>query len=174
MGKLKGPKPVRTFYIHPDGGWIHLRVFIWKTKNDMYVALPDKGPYVFAAISCGGDRYVEVKRNGRTRYQFCGEIGQLHFHEDQVRTGIITHECCHGAHTYFRYRKRFDPIVILDSTRNYGRRSVKDTEEAFCWVMGNMVREFFCRLDKRRGKLTCSPSWFRPVRFRKLYWNKRS
>ena len=162
MRKLKVPRPLRRFYLYPDGGWIHFRVFIWKTQHDMWLALPDKGAN-FAAISCGGERYVKRKK----RWQFRGEIGQLHFYHDSARTGIITHECCHAAHTYFRFRKWFAPIVVKDdSPYRPGRKWVTNREEVFCWVMGNLVREFIVRREKLCCQPKAMPNWFNPVKFR--------
>lgn len=170
MRKLKVPRPLRRFYLYPDGGWIHFRVFIWKTQHDMFLALPDKGTN-YEAISCGGERYVEVKK----RWQFCGEIGQLHFHYDSARMGIITHECCHAAHAYFRFRRWFDPVIVSDERHNSSRKWVTDREEAFCWIIGNLVREFIFRWQKMRGKAKAAPNWFNPVKFRvhakPLSWN---
>lgn len=164
MRKLKGPKPLRTFYLYPDGGWIHFRVFVWKTKHDMYLAIPNQRTYNFEAISVGGDRYVQVGK----RWQFCGEIGQLHFYEDTVRTGIITHECCHAAYAYFRFRRWFQPVVYKDRTMPGSRReSVTQREECFCWIMGNLVREFIFRYHRMRGEPKAAPGWFKPVRFRR-------
>lgn len=156
--KLKGPKPLRRFDIFPDGGWIHFRCYIWKTKNDMYQALP--APHNFAAISCGGEIYKEIKN----RLVFSGCIGELHFFDKQCRTSIITHELCHACHRYFRFRRWFQPLVFKKQTN---RRWVNEKEEMFCWIIANLVREFMVRLHKQSGNLKNFPLWFERVKFRR-------
>lgn len=169
MGKSKTPRPLRHFYLHPDGDWIHFRVFIWKTKDDMFASTRCKEKN-FEAIHQGGERYVKHKG----RWTFCGELGQLHFYEDSARCGIIVHECCHAAHAYFRFRSWFQPVVVKDPKRNKSRASVSDREEAFCWIMGNLFREFQFRWQRCLGNGKCAPSWFSVVKFRRHRWTDPS
>lgn len=163
LGEVK-PKPLRQFDIHPDGGWIHFSVFIWKTKTDMHAALSPQQPN-YEAISLGGHNYKLIGN----RWRFTGRIGQLHFYNDSVRTGIITHECCHAAHSYFRFRKRMCPIVL---PKQADRSKCSEREEAFCWIMGNLVREFTLCLHHKRKGLKCAPNWFKQVPFFKVSYPK--
>jgi hypothetical protein len=132
------PRRNRDFNLFPDGGFLFIRVRVHKNKRVMRYALRHRHPGRCEAVCCGGDAYV--KKDGH--YWFSGKFAEVHLHSDYFGIGVISHELCHATHEYFRSLRHHRLGHVI--SRKVDPRMASQQEEAFCWVLGNLVRQF-CR-----------------------------
>lgn len=143
-------KPQQTFYVFPDNGKVFFHVKVWRTKADFHRFLRRSRGY--------------SKKNAETIIALCVEmgtynsktlavgccIGELNFYHYRFRMGIVAHECAHATLRYFDFRRRYD--------QSTGRNGVG--EEAFCWVLGNLVSDIVWKHNHYRSRRVCSlPYW---------------
>lgn len=141
MPRLPKRPLLASFKVFPKGRWFHFRVFVWKRRRDMLVAL-HKG-HIADIAHCEAicvSNTVYACSNGRSR--MTGLIGQIHFHRHSFMMGVITHEAGHAALAYCR-RARVSPVEPGDGVK------ASRGEETFCWVLGNVARQIVLKAERQ-------------------------
>lgn len=130
------------FKIHPRGRWHFFTVFVWKRVEDMRRELKRCGVRRTAhteAICCCNE-VINVSPDGKVRRTGC--MGQIHFHRGSFSMGIITHECGHAALAWVRHKG-------IDPAHSDGSGDASESEEAFCWVLGNLARQVVLKTSRQ-------------------------
>ncbi len=118
-------------------------VSIYPTKKGMYRHVDSMGydtPHEYEAI-CLSYSSTIVEEDGSTTVTKC--IGELVFYFDSLGSGIVSHECCHGA---FRYLEHIgNPYVTPNEEEclKTGGIAVDSPEEIYCLAQGFMVNQFW-------------------------------
>lgn len=132
------PKPVHRFRIYPSPGtpWRY-EVCLFASERPMYdygraVWNQDSENYhaVCLSLAC-----TELKRSRK--------MGEMLFSLRNLTTGLIVHECVHGAHHHFQLRLGQHAIVINSEGSGHA------TEEAVALFASNLVSQMFKELEQR-------------------------
>lgn len=132
----------KTFRLYPDLHWLYVDVIIHHNKKAMYKALPQCKPHTFDGICRSWVTIFDRVDAGSKRFFISQpKVGEIHLHRGRCTVGISSHEICHAVHHYFWLRRRSNAGQVL---RDYNPRwnDCSTREEAFCWVMGEMYRQF--------------------------------
>lgn len=146
---------IKRFKLYPDCHWVYYEVFIHDTREAMRKANP------------GNDDADGLCRGWLTGHVPSGKIrpklGEIHLFDKKPGFGISTHEICHAVFRYFGVRRDFklDWGMIGYSSKG-GMASHR--EEAFCWVMGNMARQFVINFHQKTQFRPGPQNSFSPIK----------
>jgi hypothetical protein len=154
---------VKQFRLYPDSHWLFFDVIIHHTRAAMYKFLPQCAPHNFDGICRSWVTILEKgDRNGR-HFISQPKIGEIHLFMKRTGVGITCHEICHAVHHYFWIRRRCNAgCVLVDYRQSWNNASAR--EEAFCWVQGEMFRQFCVSFHAKRKVRLLKQRTIRPVR----------
>lgn len=153
------------FKLYHDNGETFCRVYIWPSVRDMIAFLEkihcqgERGAYADTAAIHRGFEIIHTDPRGGNRWTH--EIGEVHFPSRWCRAGIMAHELAHAAHHYMRLRRKYG-LDASGPTRRGIRipkhAEASEREEMFCWVLGNLVRQFcLCYYGLKNSRLDKFP-----------------
>jgi hypothetical protein len=153
MGKPKGkgrpagsgkpePKPV-TIRVYPENRSLYYTCYVWPSREAMHRHMRSEGrrprrPSIglVTGAYCARHRRYRVYDDGSMRIS--PQIGEVHFHRDQLDSETVTHEFTHAA---LGWAER----VGCDPTGEGSEDYWNDPEERFCYALGEMVGQFTTR-----------------------------
>ena len=117
-----------VFKVYPERKRLHLDVYVWANRRDMRTYLktsyPGKGlRNVLACVLWPVDTLHKPRK---------GYVGEMHFNREDLQMEIIRHEAVHAAIRWAKY-------VGLDVDTDVLQPTASDTEERFCYAVGNIV-----------------------------------
>lgn len=132
---------LRKFRLYPDCHWVYFQVVIYDTHEAMNKAT---GQPENVRGLCKGWLIGHVP-SGKIK----PKIGEIHLYSKQPGIGVSSHEICHAVHRYFWVRKELGlGYGKVGHRRDPALASHK--EEAFCWVLGEMIRQFCIAFHERK------------------------
>lgn len=142
---MKEPKPLLQFKVYPGQ---------YSNKHNSKRGL-------FFWVLVYGSRSDMHKKVGRDGFEACcvsssnhvNEIGTLVFYRDALGGRIVSHECVHAALTYLFESKRLNKFIdgLIEGSAggwNFKQEgsSVDESEEVFCYAVGDMVGQIYSKL----------------------------
>lgn len=152
---------IKQFKIYPDEHWAYYEVFIHHNKQAMQKAA---GQPEGVLGLCRTWTVIQVQPKGFTRKDYLKpSLGEVHLFAARTGVGIASHELCHAAFGYFATRKKLGIGIGL---RYYKKQPhmCSAEEEAFCWVIGNMIRQFSINFYGKRQYKPFKQTTIRPIR----------
>lgn len=135
---------IKQFRLYPDCHWVYFDVIIHHNRKSLMAATGEEGTVVGL---CKGWLTGHVP-SGRIK----PKIGEIHLFAKRTGIGITSHEICHAVHRYFSIRNDLKIGYGLTLHKTDGGRYASHKEESFCWVLGEMVRQFCVNFHRKRGQ----------------------
>lgn len=154
---------IKQFKIYPDEHWAYYEVFIHHNKRAMQKAA-DQPKGVLGC--CKSWTIIHVQPKGSRKKDYLKpSLGAIHVTDGWTGRwlGIFSHELCHAAFGYFATRKELGIGIGL---RGYKQEAglCNAEEEAFCWILGNMMRQFCLNFHGKRQYKPGRQTRMRPIR----------
>lgn len=141
----------RRFKLYPDCHWVYFEVFIHSSQRAMN--LHTQNPKNVAGLCKGWLTMLIPKKGSKEPERIKAKIGEIHLSRQKCTVGISTHEICHAVHRYLWVRRQLKLGYGMSHYRPARGDNLADhREESFCWVMGNMYRQFCIHFHQRVRK----------------------
>lgn len=116
----------------------YVDAFIFPSQKAMYDYIREEGhdPDGCAAMCLGFTKFNE--QGNQTKH-----IGTLCFYRSKLGSGIVSHECTHAALNWLRLK--YPRCLLGDDLSDTPVVSPDHPEEYLCWVVGNLVAQFWSR-----------------------------
>lgn len=136
---------------------IYWRCFFFKTKADMYEFHKASADICNEKIGKNALNYEALSRNWITVKGDKNLMGHLYFYEGHITSSVVSHECTNSA-IYWAKHKNIPFILELvypnKVKQRKNQRMAGASEERFCHVQGNLVRQvwlgYWNRLKKKK------------------------
>jgi hypothetical protein len=129
----------KTFKLYPDLHWLYFDVIIHTDRKSFIKATKDKD--AIGLCRSWSTIYVDPKSRAVWHHISKPKIGEIHLFKGRCTVGISSHEICHAVHHYFWIRENSNAGKVMVDYRGAARLA-SAREESFCWVMGEMYRQF--------------------------------
>lgn len=90
-----------------------------------------------------------IRQRGRTSTPPTGPLGRVFFNEECFGGGVVSHEMAHVAFRLLnRRRVKVDHWSYFVQTQKGGKPGTHSTEETFCTLLEELVRQFWVEYYK--------------------------
>lgn len=131
--------PLVKYRISCENKSLYFTVCVWRTLREFRLSNPGNS---HALGLCRSHMRMRIYKSRPDR--LLPECGELHFAQYHLRIGIITHEFTHAAIEWAARTGVIPDFSKLNRDQHCTLRR-HSNEERFCYVLGNMVKEFIRR-----------------------------